>query len=152
MSLLPSLANNTLIINSSACVSQSANCPLPTPGLWSQSGADVVADNTKTVSAAHAPSVWDANYTALLRMNGSGQFFSERMTLHPTSNSASDFLDYLVMAISTSYAVTFPGGAGYTLDTGFVSPNESIVCVKKSADRIISFRSTAPSPSSTGRM
>ncbi|KAK5128957.1 hypothetical protein LTR85_000290 [Meristemomyces frigidus] len=122
MSLLPSLSNNTLIINSSACSSQSATCPLPIPTLFQWSGADTVSGDNKTISPEHTPSEWDATQAALLNMSGSGQFFSERMVLHPDGNvDESDILSYLVMAISNSYAATFPGGASYTLDSGFFS-------------------------------
>lgn len=122
MSLLPSLSNNTLIINASACSSQTAACPLPTPSLFSWSGADAVSGDNRTLSPEHTPSEWDVNQAALLNMTGSGQYFSQRMTLHPDGDtSLSDILGYLVMAVSNSYTAMFPGGAQYTLDSGFVS-------------------------------
>lgn len=121
MSLLPSLSNNALIINSSACSSTSAACPLPLPTLFAWTGADAVSGDNLTISAEHAASEWDINYAALLNMSGSGQFLSQRMTLHPDGNTAvADFLG-VVVGLSNGYAATFPGGASYTLDSGFVS-------------------------------
>jgi len=122
MSLLPSLSNNTLIVNASACSIQSANCPLPVPNLFSWEWADELAVDNRTLSPELTASEWDMWQAALLNMSGSGQFFSQSMNLHPDGDILNNnIMDYLVMAISNGYSAGFPGGAEYTLDTGFVS-------------------------------
>ncbi|KAK4550462.1 hypothetical protein LTR36_000041 [Oleoguttula mirabilis] len=122
MSLLPSLSNMTLVVNSSACSSQSAACPLPVPTLFHWSGADTVSGINKTIGTERIPSEWDSNQAALLNMSGSGQVFKQRMTLHPAGDvDVADFLDGMAMAVSNSYAASFPGGASYMLDSGFFS-------------------------------
>lgn len=121
MSLLPSLANNTLLINSSACSSQSANydCPLPVSTLFTWTGADGVANDSQTLSSEHAASEWDTKLAALLNMSGSGQTFAQVLDFSPDVNN-------LAVEISNSYDASFPGGASYTLDIGFVSCMETV--------------------------
>ena len=119
MTVLPSLSSNALIINSSACQIQGASCPQTTAALWTQSGADVVSIYNKTWSDALPSSDWDATYTALLGISGTGRFFSERMSLYPYGGGP--YFLGVVTGVSNSYKVTFPGGAGYILNTGFVS-------------------------------
>lgn len=61
--------------------------------------------------------------TALLNISGSGQYIVDRMTLHDGGDPDEPaFLDLHGMMLSDSYAAAFPGGASYTLDSGFVSP------------------------------
>ncbi|RMY07200.1 hypothetical protein D0867_09420 [Hortaea werneckii] len=121
MTLLPSLSNNSLLINSTACLSQSAICPTPQPDqffTWTE--AEI--ENNKTPSEELQPDEWDEWYASLLNMSGTGQFFSERMNLHPEGdNSVVNEMGYLVMGISNSYSAGFAAGAEYTLDTGFFS-------------------------------
>ncbi|RMY14165.1 hypothetical protein D0868_01602 [Hortaea werneckii] len=121
MTLLPSLSNNSLLINSTACLSQSAICPTPQPDqffTWTESEIE----NNKTPSEELQPDEWDEWYASLLNMSGTGQFFSERMNLHPEGdNSVVNEMGYLVMGISNSYSAGFAAGAEYTLDTGFFS-------------------------------
>lgn len=121
MTLLPSLSNNSLLIDSTACLSQSAICPNPQPDeffTWT----DSEIENNKTPSPELLPDGWDEWYASLLNMSGTGQFFSERMNLHPEGDtSVVNEMDYLVMGLSNSYSAGFAGGAEYTLDTGFVS-------------------------------
>lgn len=120
--MLPSLSNTTLIINESACASQSANCPLPTPTMWTWSDADTNSGDNKTISPEHSASDWDVNQAVLLNMTGTGKFFSQGMNLHPDGDiDTNDTLGLLEMTVSNSYAANFPSGATYTLDAGFVS-------------------------------
>lgn len=121
LALFPSLANNTLIVNQSACASQSANCPRPQPNLFQWSDADEASGTNRTMSEDLTASEFDPWYASLLNMSGNGQWFSETMNLHPADdNSVSDVIDYLVMGVSNTYSAGFPNGAEYTLDTGFV--------------------------------
>jgi len=125
MYLFPSLSNTTLIVNASACSSQSSSCPLPLPALWYQSGADIVSNDTETYSPLHSATEWDSRYAALLNISGQGRYFSERLTLYANGDysyvdAGGDILG-TVMEISNGYEVMFPGGAGYTIDGGFVS-------------------------------
>lgn len=76
----------------------------------------------KTISKAVDGNSWDAWTSALLGLKGNGKFFQERITLHENGvESAAAFLDNQGMMLSESYQATFPGGAAYTLDTGFLS-------------------------------
>ncbi|GAB1742070.1 hypothetical protein NU219Hw_g7459t1 [Hortaea werneckii] len=121
MTLLPSLSNNSLLINSTACLSQSAICPNPQPDQFF-TWTDSEIEHNKTPSPELQPDEWDEWYASLLNMSGTGQFFSERMNLHPEGEpSVINEMDYLVMGISNSYSAGFAGGAEYTLDTGFFS-------------------------------
>ncbi|KAI7447922.1 hypothetical protein KC336_g860 [Hortaea werneckii] len=121
MTLLPSLSNNSLLINSTACLSQSAICPTPQPDQFF-TWTDYEIENNKTPSEELHPDEWDEWYASLLNMSGTGQFFSERMNLHPEGDvSIVNEMNYLVMGISNSYSAGFAGGAEYTLDTGFFS-------------------------------
>ncbi|KAI6821078.1 hypothetical protein KC340_g11228 [Hortaea werneckii] len=121
MTLLPSLSNNSLLIDSTACLSQSAICPNPQPDQFF-TWTDSEIENNKTPSPELLPDGWDEWYAPLLNMSGTGQFFSERMNLHPEGDtSVVNEMDYLVMGISNSYTARFAGGAEYTMDTGFFS-------------------------------
>ncbi|KAI6881578.1 hypothetical protein KC360_g6598 [Hortaea werneckii] len=121
MTLLPSLSNNSLLINSTACLSQSAICPTPQPDQFF-TWTDYEIENNKTPSEELQPDEWDEWYASLLNMSGTGQFFSERMNLHPEGDiSVVNEMNYLVMGISNSYSAGFAGGAEYTFDTGFFS-------------------------------
>ena len=67
-------------------------------------------------------SQWDEWASALLQMQGSGQFYAERITLAENGDLNSPaFLDHHGMMLSNGYTVNYPGGAKYTMDTGFVS-------------------------------
>lgn len=67
------------------------------------------------------PGPWDIWTTTLLDLKGSGRYIQDRLTLHENGvSTAADFLDWHGMMASSSFAATFPGGAKYTLDTGFV--------------------------------
>lgn len=122
MNLLPGLAQLSLIISDNACASETAACPLPLPNLWGKSGAWEVSNGLQTISSSVSPSEWDTWKTALLRLQGSGKFFWDRMTLHENGvDTATAFLDQQGMMLSDSFKATFPGGAAYTLDTGYVS-------------------------------
>jgi hypothetical protein len=127
MYLLPSIANVTLIVNSSTCANQSSKCALTktgVPPLWYETTADEEANDNKTVGPNLPPTDWDSRYAALLNMTGDGQFFSERLTLYDDGNykydGTGDQLNYHVMSMSNSYSAQFPGGAGYTISSGFV--------------------------------
>ena len=90
------------------------------PG-WSPSGAYDVTNGPDTQSAPFDPALWDRWMTELLALDGLSYYTINRMTLH--FNGESDkpgFLDSHGMAVSDNLTVTFPGGAGYTVDVGFV--------------------------------
>lgn len=146
--MLPGLTQTSLAVSEDACSDQSAACPLPIPTLWQQSGAFVVSGGTKTISKAVDSSKWDAWMSALLRLKGSGKFFAERITLH--ENGMEDdpaFLDNHGMMLSESYKATFPGGAGYTLDSGFLSlsgVDENISWKASTNGSTVTFKRTLP--------
>lgn len=120
--MLPGVTQLSLAVSDSACSSQAAACPLPIPTLWKESGAWDVSNGPKTISKAVDASAWDAWTSALLRLKGSGKFFQERITLYENGISTSDaYLDNHGAMLSESYMATFPGGDGYTLDSGILS-------------------------------
>ena len=59
--------------------------------------------------------------TELLGLDGYAYYIIDRMTLYYNGNPTSDaFLDSHVMTVSDNLTVTYPGGAEYTIDVGFV--------------------------------
>ena len=122
VNMIPALSPMSILVNNSACSGQTANCPLPIPTLWSVSGAFEVADGPETASTDIAFEEFAEDMATLLRIQGSGQYIVNRITLHNGGDATQPaFLDFHGMMLSNSYAVAYPGGASYTLDTGFVS-------------------------------
>lgn len=139
VNLLPSVAHTSLAVNSSACSSQTANCPLPMGTLWAPSGGFAVTDGEGTASNRIDPGAWAPDATALLGLSGSGQYITDRLTLYFEGNlNQPAFLDMHGMMLSDSYEATFPGGASYTLDTGFVSVANLwlLHCTRRSTDKL----------------
>ncbi|KAK5129974.1 hypothetical protein LTR08_002567 [Meristemomyces frigidus] len=122
VALIPSLTRTSLIINSSTCSAQTADCPVPIGNSWAATGAFAVSGGPGTVSIDVDARDWAPDLTALMGMQGSGQYIDERMTLYSEDDpDQGDYLDGHAFMLSNGFAATFPGGASYTLDTGFVS-------------------------------
>ena len=122
VNMIPALCPISVAVNSSACSGQTANCPLPIPTLWSVSGAFELANGPQTASTDVAFDEFAQDMATLLRIQGSGQYIVNRMTLHNGGDANQPaFLDFHGMMLSNSYEVVYPGGASYTLDSGFVS-------------------------------
>ena len=120
--MLPGITQLSLIVSSAACSSSEATCPLPIRKLWDQSGAFVVSDGPDKVSKAVDGSRWDAWTAELLGLAGKGKFWTDRLSLRESDDASYEaLLDYQGMMLSEDYTATFPGGAKYTLDTGYVS-------------------------------
>ncbi|KAK5000656.1 hypothetical protein LTR66_000503 [Elasticomyces elasticus] len=86
------------------------------------SGAWKVLGGYATTSDSFGPSTWDSSMAELLRMKGQGNHTVDRMTIHYGNGvDKYGFLDFHAMTVSDNYTVTYPGGAQYTLDVGFLS-------------------------------
>ena len=120
--MLPSISQNSLAVNVSACESQFAACPLPVPEMWTPSASYRVRTGLVTQSDLQDAAAWDRDYAALLNLQGSGRHYLERMTLHRNSDYDDYvFLDDHVMGISANYTVKYSAEAEYTMNAGFVS-------------------------------
>lgn len=113
----------SIVINASACSTQGSSCPPPAEDLWmpfseawtSSNGPDQVGMEVGGVA-------WGIVMSTLLGLEGSGQYFTDRMTIWRGGDSSQlNYLDHQAMVVSNNYSVSYPGGASYTLDTGFVS-------------------------------
>ena len=125
-----------MAVSKHACASTDSACPLPIPTLWQESGAWDVSGGPQTISKTVTPTAFDEWLAALLRLKGTGKYFQERITLYMNGDSSSDaFLDYQGMMESLSYAATFPGGAKYTLDTGFLLRGGACWCNRPASER-----------------
>lgn len=123
VNLMPRLTGTTLVIGNTACTSSGATCPPPIPGLWSETRA---AENSESKGNETVPA---SRFTSseILNLDGDAWYYGQSLTLR--SDEGDD--DPLVIndqAVAVSFNLTagFPGGASYTLDTGFVRSQ----CVK----------------------
>ncbi|KAH9828878.1 putative peptidase A1 family protein [Teratosphaeria destructans] len=128
MYLLPSLSNTSLIVNSTVCSSQTAKCPLTNTGVppqWHETAADIVSNDNQTVGPDHDSAYWDARYSEILNMTAQGQFLSNRLTLYENGqykyDGSGQWLSTHAFQMSNGYTVNYPGGASYTIDSGFFS-------------------------------
>lgn len=100
------------------------------------------------MSGAIPPHQWDSWTAALLSMQGTGQYYAERITLHENGDlEAPAFLDYHGMMLSDNYTAKYPGGAKYTLDTGFLSlagSDQTITWETNSNGSSVTFNRTLP--------
>lgn len=112
--MLPSLTDYTVFVPQTACQDQSADCPLPLPGLWSPSGAQ----NTLAInnSGSFDVSAWDISRP--LRLQGTTHIMLDRLV--PVRNGQLGYIDYQGVAVADNLTVNFPGGSYYTMDVGFV--------------------------------
>ncbi|KAF2461955.1 aspartic peptidase domain-containing protein [Lineolata rhizophorae] len=114
--MMPSLSESTLFVPDSACRDQSANCPLPIPGMWRPSESQSrFADQDSDLFPATS---WDPTMEPL-RLQGQGQLIMDRIQLDQPGQSG--FIDFHGVALADNFTVPFPGGAMYTLDVGFFS-------------------------------
>ncbi|KAI9778555.1 MAG: hypothetical protein M1835_004905, partial [Candelina submexicana] len=72
----------------------------------------------KTRSSQEAPSLWDKDTAEALRLDGSGYYMKERVTLH---QPADYWLDGAHAFVSDKVTARYPGGQQYTLDVGLLS-------------------------------
>lgn len=134
--MLPSISQSSLIVNASACRSQTAACPLPLPEMWTASNAYLYTEGLSTQSDLIDAAAWDPEYASLLGLDGSGRHIRQRMTLH---HGDSTNLDSNAMSVSENYSVRYSSEAGYTMDVGFVSVPR-MICLEREV-----FRLTMPS-------
>ena len=108
--------NTTTFISASACQSQDSQCPLPLPGMWTQSGAQ------ETLSYGDGQEYNASAFTNgnLLNLTGDANHMLDRVTLDG-NNGAEYLIDYHGVIRADNVSAVFPGGSYYTLDTGFVS-------------------------------
>ena len=84
-------------------------------GAWASSEGYVTESDLLDASS------WDADYAALLGLEGVGRQIMERMTLFRDGDvTEPTFLDKHTMGISENYTASYSNDAYYTLDTGFV--------------------------------
>ena len=121
VNMLPSRSRRSLVVDSGACSTSSAKCPDPIPILWSPGGSFTSENLSQYMSSELPGDQWDSWNAALLRMEGSGQYMEEPMTLHMYGEYNKPwFLRNHTMMLSNNYTVNFPGGAFYTVNSGFV--------------------------------
>ena len=124
MKMIPTQAEISMIVNKSACDSHD-NCPSsddlwePTSDTWRHNNGSEKASADVGASAAGPEA------SELLGLEGSGQYIMNRMTIYRGANATGDTrinnLDKSAIILSNNYSITYPGGASYTLSTGFVS-------------------------------
>ncbi|RMY78479.1 hypothetical protein D0864_09272 [Hortaea werneckii] len=124
MKMIPTQAEISMIVNKSACDSHD-NCPSsdnlwePTSNTWRRNNGSEKASADVDASAAGPEA------SELLGLEGSGQYISNRMTIYRGADAKGDsrinFLDKSAIISSNNYNITYPGGASYTLSTGFFS-------------------------------
>ena len=124
MKMIPTQAEISMIVNKSACDSND-NCTSnedlwePTSNSWRYNNGSEKASADVGASAAGPEA------SELLGLEGSGQYIMNRMTIYRGADANGDTrvnnLDKSAIILSKNYSVTYPGGASYTLSTGFVS-------------------------------
>ncbi|KAI7093795.1 hypothetical protein KC365_g14087 [Hortaea werneckii] len=124
MKMIPTQAEISMIVNKSACDSHD-NCPSsddlwePTSDTWRHNNGSEKASADVGASAAGPEA------SELLGLEGSGQYIMNRMTIYRGANATGDTrinnLDKSAIILSNNYSITYPGGASYTLSTGFFS-------------------------------
>ncbi|GAB7366563.1 hypothetical protein MBLNU230_g8549t1 [Neophaeotheca triangularis] len=117
VAMYPSLTETSLVIHEDACSSQNAACPLPQPGLWSETatwrfngGPDLESAPVQRRDA----SPWRGMAT------GEARYFFHRLMLQE-DDGTEFFVDRTGMSITEDFAVAYPGGAEYTMDVGYFS-------------------------------
>ncbi|KAI6906279.1 hypothetical protein KC334_g5660 [Hortaea werneckii] len=122
MKMIPTQAEISMIVNKSACDSHD-NCP-SSDGLWEPTSDTWRHNNgSEKASADVGASAAGPEASELLGLEGSGQYIMNRMTIYRGANATGDTrinnLDKSAIILSNNYSITYPGGASYTLSTGF---------------------------------
>ncbi|GAB1736120.1 hypothetical protein NU219Hw_g6170t1 [Hortaea werneckii] len=146
MKMIPTQAEISMIVNKSACDSHD-NCPSsdnlwePTSDTWRHNKGSEKASADVDASAAGPEA------SELLGLEGSGQYIMNRMTLYRGADANSDTrinnLDKSAIILSNNYSITYPGGASYTLSTGFLSlssRNENITWTAQNGTSITAMK------------
>lgn len=124
MKMIPTQAEMSMIVNKNACDSHD-NCP-SSDDLWEpKSKSWQYNKGSEKASADVDASAAGPVISQLLGLEGSGQYIMNRMTIYRGGDAKSDtrvnILDESAILLSNNYSITYPGGASYTLSTGFVS-------------------------------
>ena len=118
MTLFPSLSTTSLLVNESACSDQTAACPLPIPALWdSSTHENFFWMNSDTWEA----STWDASVSEPLRLQGEGEYIHQTFRMYTDKKQTVQSVYDQAAAVSNDFTINYPGGAKYTLNTGFYS-------------------------------
>ncbi|RMX93476.1 hypothetical protein D0868_12835 [Hortaea werneckii] len=124
MKMIPTQAEMSMIVNKNACDSHD-NCP-SSDDLWEpKSKSWQYNKGSEKASADVDASAAGPVVSQLLGLEGSGQYIMNRMTIYRGGDAKSDtrvnILDESAILLSNNYSITYPGGASYTLSTGFLS-------------------------------
>lgn len=121
IAVFPSLLESPLIVNATACQDQSAQCPLPTLGMWSGSGAHNLFNdqNSAELDPSRLETRSGGYVTELMGLQGSFRYTSERFTYNTTDGTK--YVDGTATIIADNISVTYPNGNFYTLGIGYVS-------------------------------
>ncbi|RMY70629.1 hypothetical protein D0863_05660 [Hortaea werneckii] len=124
MKMIPTQAEISMIVNKSACDLHD-NCPA-SDDLWEPTSDSWRINNgSEKASADVGASAAGPEASELLGLEGSGQYIMNRMTIYRGADANGktqvNNLDKSAIILSNNYSITYPGGASYTLSTGFFS-------------------------------
>lgn len=120
LTLLPSLSTTGVFIKQAACTYQDAACPLPEPTMWTMSSAHETYEWMD--GSFWNASTWD-NTLDPLRLGGEGKYIHDLITMESEDMGSTLTLINDAVALTSNFTVNFPGGAYYTMDTGFLTLN-----------------------------
>ncbi|KAI7510629.1 hypothetical protein KC347_g4164 [Hortaea werneckii] len=146
MKMIPTQAEISMIVNKNACDSND-NCP-SSDDLWEPGSKSWRYNNgSEKASADVGASAAGPEASELLGLEGSGQYIMNRMTIYrgadANGNKSVNNLDKSAIILSNNYSITYPGGASYTLSTGFFSLsslNENITWNAQNGDQITAIK------------
>ena len=122
VSLLPGFSATTLVVDSLACSSPDARCPKSSNGSFQTFDAEQASSDFGGRGQDIQADEWGAQQANILNLDGFGHYYAESMVLQSrNAQNVSLVSEEHAIVVSDNYTVQYPGGAFYTMSTGFVS-------------------------------